>query len=89
LGQIRPHLIEVSCGLYDKHIMIVNDDSSVVNKFGASLNNDARVAIYNRLMFIVQATGFALEFALSFDQVRLVKVRVDYVMLCYVILCFA
>ncbi len=32
-------------------------------------------------MFIVQATGFALEFYLSFDQVRLVKAREDNVML--------
>jgi hypothetical protein len=27
-----------------------------MNKFGASLTDDARVIIYNRLMFIVQAT---------------------------------
>jgi len=33
--------------------MIVN---YFMNKFGASLTDDARVIIYNRLMFIVQAT---------------------------------
>ncbi len=35
---------------------IVNYDSSVVNKFGASLTNNARVVIYDRHMSIVQAT---------------------------------
>ncbi len=33
-------------------MMIVNDDSSIVNKFGASLTDDARVVIYDRHMFI-------------------------------------
>ncbi len=36
---------------------IVNEDSSIVNKFQASLTDDARVVIYERHMFIVQATG--------------------------------
>jgi hypothetical protein len=36
---------------------IVNDDSRIVNKLEASLTGDARVVIYNRLMFIVLATG--------------------------------
>jgi len=36
---------------------IINDDSRVVNKLEASLTDDARVAIYNCHMFIVQATG--------------------------------
>ncbi len=35
---------------------IINDDSRVVNKLEASLIDDARVVIYNRHMFIVQAT---------------------------------
>ena len=35
---------------------IVNDDSRVINKFEASLTDDARVIIYDRHMFIVQAT---------------------------------
>jgi hypothetical protein len=35
---------------------IVNDDSSIINKLGASLTDDARVIIYARHMFIVQAT---------------------------------
>ena len=37
--------------------MTINDDSRVVNKLEASLTDDARVVIYKRHMFIVQATG--------------------------------
>jgi hypothetical protein len=36
---------------------IVNDDSRVITKLEMSLTDDARVVIYNRHMFIVQATG--------------------------------
>jgi len=36
--------------------MIVNDDSSIVNKLETSLIDDASVIIYDRQMFIVQAT---------------------------------
>jgi hypothetical protein len=46
-----------TCGLYYKHITIVNDDSSVINKFEALVTNDCRVVIYDRHMFIVPATG--------------------------------
>ncbi len=35
---------------------IVNDNSGVVNKPGASLTDDARFAIYDHHMFIAQAT---------------------------------
>ncbi len=45
-------------GLYYKHITIVNYDSSSVNKFGATLTDDARVAIYDHHMFIVQSTVY-------------------------------
>ncbi len=38
-------------------MLIVNDDSRVVNKLEASLTDDARVVIYDRHMFIVQVTG--------------------------------
>jgi len=38
-------------------MQIVNGDSRVVNKFEASLTDDARVVIYDHHMFIVQATG--------------------------------
>ncbi len=36
---------------------IVNDNSRVINKLGASLTDDARVVIYDRHMFIVPKTG--------------------------------
>jgi hypothetical protein len=49
---------DANCGLYYKPIMIVNDESRVVNKFETSLTDNARVIIYDRHMFIVQATGF-------------------------------
>ncbi len=41
-------------------MIIVNDDSRVINKLEASLTDDARVVIYDRRMFIVQATGVNL-----------------------------
>jgi hypothetical protein len=44
-------------GLYYKHNTIVNDDSSIVNKFEASLTGDNRVIIYDCHMFTVQAVG--------------------------------
>jgi hypothetical protein len=44
-------------GLYYKHVTIVNYVSSGVNKLRASLNDIARVIIYDCYMFIVQATG--------------------------------
>jgi hypothetical protein len=39
---------------------IVNDDSKVIGKLVTSLTDDARVIIYDRHIFIVQATGFTL-----------------------------
>ncbi len=42
--------------MYYKPITIVNDDSRVINKLEASLADDARVIIYDRRMFMVQAT---------------------------------
>ncbi len=38
-------------------MMSINDDSRVINKLEASLTDDASVIIYDRHMFIVQATG--------------------------------
>ncbi len=49
--------IQIS-GLYYKPMMIVNGDSRVVNKLERSLTDDARVIIYDRHMFIVQATEY-------------------------------
>ncbi len=43
-------------GLYYKPLMIVNDDSRVINKLETPLTDDARVVIYDCHMFIVPAT---------------------------------
>ncbi len=51
----------LTIGLYYKHIMIINDDSSVVNKWRVSRSDDTRVVIYNRNMFIIQATALSRE----------------------------
>ncbi len=51
------HPAAETSGLYYKQMTIINDDSSIVNKLGASHTEDARVVIYDRQMFIVQATG--------------------------------
>ncbi len=37
--------------------MIVNDNYSIINKFGASFTDCARVFIYDQHMFIVQVTS--------------------------------
>jgi hypothetical protein len=47
--------------MYYKHNMIINDDSSVMNKvmpqLGASLTYDTRVIIDDHNMFIIEAIG--------------------------------
>ncbi len=48
--------------------MIVNDDSKVVNKLETSLTVDARVVIYDRHMFIVQASGDICQPLISVEQ---------------------
>jgi hypothetical protein len=48
LQAIKTKLI---CGQYYKHMTIVNDDSSIVNKLEALLTDDARGVIYDRRMF--------------------------------------
>ncbi len=44
-------------GLYYKHMKIVNDDSSIVYKLEDLLTDDAIDIIYDRRMFIIQATA--------------------------------
>ncbi len=44
--------------------MIINYDSSIINKLGASLTDDARVVIYDCHMFIVQATDLIVSTSL-------------------------
>jgi hypothetical protein len=46
-----------NCGRYYKPLMIVNDDSRVINNLEASLTDDARVVTYDCHMLIVQDTG--------------------------------
>ncbi len=43
-------------GLYYKHVMIINDDSSIVSKCCFKLD-DPRVINYDRHWFKIQATG--------------------------------
>jgi hypothetical protein len=54
---IISNILYIVSGLYYKHITIVNDDTSIVNKLGASLTDDTRVVIYDHHMFIEQAIG--------------------------------
>jgi hypothetical protein len=76
LGQIVRHLNIIIgqfntktliCGLYYKHIMIVNDDSCIINKWSLSLTDDAGVVINNCNMFIIQAGHFQLQFSCSLN----------------------
>ncbi len=46
-----------TCGLYYKHVLIVNDDSSIISKWSFKLIDGARVIIYDRNMFVIQTTG--------------------------------
>ncbi len=41
------------CGLYYKHMTIVNYASGILNKLEALLTDDARVVIYDHHVFIV------------------------------------
>ncbi len=45
------------CGLYYKHMTIINDDSSIIINWSSKLIDVARGVIYDHYMFIVQATG--------------------------------
>ncbi len=48
--------------------MIVNYTSSVVNLLEALLTDGARVIIYNRQVFIVQATDLKLTVRLNLEE---------------------
>ncbi len=45
------------CSLYYKPIMIINDNSIIVNKLEISLIDDVRVVIFDRHMYTEQETG--------------------------------
>ncbi len=57
---ISPRILTKPFGLYYKQVTIVNEDSSIINKFEASLTHETRVIIYDHHMFTVQATGHLL-----------------------------
>ena len=57
--------------LISKHINIVNDDTSVVNMSEASLTDDTRAVIYDRHLFIVQATGSTIVCPTNYDSLRM------------------
>ncbi len=54
-------------GQYYKHITIVNDDSSIDNKFEASLTDDSRVIFYYHHLFIVQDTDATKKMNIAND----------------------
>ena len=57
-GKARTYLSKAhSSGLYYKPMTILYDNARIVNKLDASLTDNARVIIYDRHMFIVQANG--------------------------------
>ncbi len=43
------------CGLYNKHVLVVIDNSSVISKWSFKLIDDPRVIIYDGNMFIIRA----------------------------------
>ncbi len=51
--------------MFYKHMMIVNVNPSIVNKFRYSLTDAAIGVIYDHHMFIVQATGLYTLLALD------------------------
>ncbi len=55
--------VQFTSGLYNKHFTIINENSSIVNKWQVSLTDNTRVIIYDRNMFIIQATGVAFALA--------------------------
>jgi hypothetical protein len=50
----------VTSGLYYKHITIVNYDYSIISKWSSKHIDDVRVVIYDRNMFLIQATDGAI-----------------------------
>ncbi len=47
-------------GLYYKHVTIVKDDSSIINKWSFKLIDNPRVIIYDRHKFMIQATDLEI-----------------------------
>ncbi len=55
------NITQLTCGLYYKHMTIINDDSSNIIKWSSKLIDAARGIIYDRHMFIVKATDALLS----------------------------
>ncbi len=68
--KIAAEFVLPSSGLYYKLILIVNDNSSIVSKWQASLIDDARVIIYNHKVFIIQATDESFCVELSYNDIQ-------------------
>ncbi len=49
--------LPTNCCLYYKHITIINDNSSIVSKWGYKLIDYTRGIIYDHNIFIIQANG--------------------------------
>jgi hypothetical protein len=64
-------------------MMIVNNDSRVINKLEASLTGNAGVVIYDHHMFIVKATGVNLNSIFGAKLKQLL--RIQFLMLLIVI----
>ncbi len=47
-------------GLYYKHVTIVNDNYSIINKLSFKLIDDPRAIIYDRHTFMIQATDLQI-----------------------------
>ncbi len=56
-------MLESSGPCYN-HVMIANDDTSIISKWSFKLIDDPRVIIYDRHRFIVQATDLRFEWNL-------------------------
>jgi hypothetical protein len=56
---------------------IVNYASSIVNKLEALLTDDARVVIYDHLVFIVQATELMLHIFIEHNENRILAELVE------------
>ncbi len=69
------HLTNQTCkkfykiGQYYKHMTIVNDDSSIINKCVASLTDATRVVIYNCTMSIIKAAHLTTQMCKKFYKI--------------------
>ncbi len=69
MGIIHPvNILVITSRLYYKPMTIINEDSRVINKPKTLITDEAGVVIYDRHMFIVQATDISgLFYKVKFD----------------------